>query len=296
MVTSVIFFYFLIFSNFSFFRFLPCNSHHIRENNGAERQQRPSETTTNVETNTTSTATSTEATNTTSTASNTDLTSLPFNIFGSQFTIADFANLVPNPNALNRVRSSLQAYLNDEVFEGQPITDDVISGTINEVIHRLEPILRLVSQYDSPDYDTRASLENLLRNMLPICINLIREDNSQQFGVRLLRLLGQFVSRIFRILIVGMGMLNARVYAMELLNSALQQTIPNASPGLVDLFLPVINNHLSQANRDSDGIQEFLVIRRPAPDGMVASAEGEREPSVSIYLKTILDYIGLFYP
>uniref|UniRef100_A0A2M4CA57 Putative secreted protein n=1 Tax=Anopheles marajoara TaxID=58244 RepID=A0A2M4CA57_9DIPT len=52
---------------------------------------------------------------------------LPFTLFGSQMTIADFANLVPNPNTLNRIRGSLQTYINQTLSpNGAPINDEAV--------------------------------------------------------------------------------------------------------------------------------------------------------------------------
>lgn len=61
-----------------------------------------------------------------STAPSESLSSLPFNFFGSQFTLADFEQIAPNPNTLNRVRDSLQAYVVETLFSGQAISENTM--------------------------------------------------------------------------------------------------------------------------------------------------------------------------
>ncbi|XP_058838857.1 large proline-rich protein BAG6 isoform X2 [Topomyia yanbarensis] len=253
----------------SFDRFLPCNSHHIREN--SDRAASEPTTARNSAANSNNNSSRTTPTSVASQASappSEILTSLPFNLFGSQFTLADFEQIVPNPNTLNRVRDSLQAYVVETLFSGQAISEAAMQDAINLLIQRLEPILSRVSTYDLPDYDTRASIENLIRSSVPFCINLIREDSSQQFGVRLLRFLISFVRRFFMILVTCAGPANAQAFSGELLNMAIfsTQDVPTMSPDLLHLFLPAIHRQLERSSRhDQQDIQEFLVVRRPAP-------------------------------
>ncbi|XP_062709067.1 large proline-rich protein bag6 isoform X5 [Aedes albopictus] len=270
----------------SFDRFLPCNSHHIREN--TDRAASDSATARNATSannassrNSSAGSTPTPATSQPSAPPSESLSSLPFNFFGSQFTLADFEQIAPNPNTLNRVRDSLQAYVVETLFSGQAISENTMQEAISVLIQRLDPILSRVSNYDLPDYDTRASIENLLRNSIPFCINLIREDTSQQFGVRLLRFLIQFVRRFFMILVTGIGANNAHSFSGELLNMAIFSTQDGATvnPALLQLFLPAIHRQLERSGQDDrSDIQEFLVIRRPAP-GQSQSGSADRAPS-----------------
>lgn len=254
-----------------FDRFLPCNSHHIRENGDRGPSAEPVITVRSSAANSGSSSsgtTPTPAAGQPSAPPSEALASLPFNLFGSQFTLADFEQIVPNPNTLNRVRDSLQAYVVQTLFSGQTISDATMQNAINVLIRHLEPILSLVSRYDLPDYDTRASFENLIRNSVPFCMNLIREDSSQQFGVRLLRFLITFVRRFFMILVVGVGQANAESFSRELLNMAIFGTLDssNVVPELVQLFLPAIHRQLERSSHhDQQDIQEFLVIRSRPP-------------------------------
>uniref|UniRef100_A0A1Q3G279 Large proline-rich protein BAG6 n=1 Tax=Culex tarsalis TaxID=7177 RepID=A0A1Q3G279_CULTA len=250
-----------------FDRFLPCNSHHIRES-GDRGPETITLGTSNNSSNNSSSGTTPASAGQPSAPPSESLASLPFNLFGSQFTLADFEQIVPNPNTLNRIRDSLQTYVVQTLFNGEPISEGTMPNAMNELIRHLEPILSLVSRYDLPDYDTRASFENLIRSSVPFCMNLIREDSSQQFGVRLLRFLITFVRRFFMILVVCVGPANAESFSRELFNIAMCGTLDsnNVAPELLRLFLPAIHRQLERSsNHDQQDIQEFLVIRSRPP-------------------------------
>lgn len=263
----------------SFDRFLPCNSHHIRENTDRVSAETITIRSAAPNSNNSSRGGTPASTTTHATAPPSEsLSSLPFNLFGSQFTLADFEQIVPNPNTLNRVRDSLQTYVIDTLFSGQPISDAAMQDAINMLLRRLEPILSRVSRYDLPDYDTRASIENLIRSSVPFCMVLIREDSSQQFGVRLLRFLITFVRRFFMILVTCVGQANAESFSSELLNMAIfsAQDAATVNPDILQLFLPAIQRQLERSSHhDQQDIQEFLVIRRHAP----GHRQSDRAPS-----------------
>ncbi|KAL9692670.1 hypothetical protein quinque_005490 [Culex quinquefasciatus] len=261
-----------------FDRFLPCNSHHIRENGDRGPETITVRTANNS--NSSSSGTTPASGGQPSAPPPESLASLPFNLFGSQFTLADFEQIVPNPNTLNRIRDSLQTYVVQTLFNGEPISEGTMPNAMNALIQQLEPILALVSRYDLPDYDTRASFENLIRRSVPFCMNLIREDSSQQFGVRLLRFLITFVRRFFMILVVGVGAANAESFSRELFNIAVFGTPDTSSvaPELLRLFLPAIHRQLDRSgHHDQQEIQEFLVIRSRPPGEQSSGAN--RGPS-----------------
>lgn len=269
-----------------FDRFLPCNSHHIRENGDRGPSSEPITIRTGASTNNSSNNSSSGTTPASATGGqpsappSESLASLPFNLFGSQFTLADFEQIVPNPNTLNRIRDSLQSYVVQTLFNGEPISEATMQNAMNVLIQHLEPILSLVSRYDLPDYDTRASFENLIRSSVPFCMNLIREDSSQQFGVRLLRFLINFVRRFFMILVVCVGQANAESFSRELFNIAMFGTLDanNVAPELLRLFLPAIHRQLERSShQDQQEIQEFLVIRSRPPGDQSGGAN--RGPS-----------------
>lgn len=70
-----------------------------------------------------------------------------------------------------------------------------------------------------PDYDARASIENLIRKTLPFIINLIRDDESVEFGTRLLREIAVFSKRFIVILLHSIGRPSAQDYLKNIVEA-----------------------------------------------------------------------------
>lgn len=58
---------------------------------------------------------------------------------------------------------------------------------------------------ENPSFDALNSVNNLIRHTLPTIVNLILEDDSTDFGMRLLRALIEFVRRLLMVLVVCVG-------------------------------------------------------------------------------------------
>lgn len=65
------------------------------------------------------------------------------------------------------------------------------------------------------DYDARASIENLIRQSLPLVLRLIREDDSPEFGTRMLRELVTFSKRLTVILLHSIGRSSAQEFLKQ---------------------------------------------------------------------------------
>lgn len=223
---------------------MPCSSHHIRESdvgsdqpipntylrarNQVRRRQPPPPPQENSAASTPRSTTTTQPLSSTRSSSSEDIFNLsfedyntPINLFGSNLTLRDLVDIAPSPSTLNRIRSELHAFIVNTLFSGSPISEENMSEAINQVIQQLNAALIFLPQFDLPDYDSRASVENFIRNTLPFIINLIREDDTTEFGTRLLRELINFVRRLFVILITCVGRSNAELF----LHQVAQMTI-----------------------------------------------------------------------
>ncbi|EAA44118.3 AGAP005963-PB [Anopheles gambiae str. PEST] len=267
----------------TFDRFLPCNSHHIRDNTGSNGD-RSSEGTPN-RTGSGETTANTPNAAPPSTEGGSDTVPMQddvrtaaaatrVNMFGTQLTMGDLQNLVPNPNTLNRIREPLRSYVNRALFTpDREVDEQTVREAGERIINNVMPMLVPVVDIESPEFDTRASLANLMRSTFPSFINLVREDSSSQFGVRLMRLLLTFLRRSFMILIRGVGRERSLMAVSTLVAFALRlHNVPEPERLVRLLIRPTLENNFAAAARhDMFDIQQFLVIRQPAPESAAAT-------------------------
>lgn len=179
---------------------------------------------------------------------------------------------------------------------------------VNQVITLVNQFLLLLPEvFNTPDYDARASIENLIRKTLPFILTLIRDDESNEFGIRLLREIIIFSKRFIVILLHSIGRPCAQNYIRNIIE-AFFATITSATskyrngnysyPGSDEtpkfvLYFPADGNEqrataplqwlrrhihteltkrLQEMRLDSIDVIEFLVIRRPAPSAPVVQA------------------------
>ncbi|XP_055378657.1 large proline-rich protein BAG6 isoform X2 [Condylostylus longicornis] len=194
---------------------------------------------------------------------------IPMSIFGSNLTLRDFIEIAPSPNLLNRIRGELLTCIINNLFAGSTITEENMTNAINTFIQMLNDVLMFLPQFDLPDYDARASVENFLRNRIPFIINLIHEDSSDDFGTRFLRELIQFVQRLLMILVTCVGRNNAEIYLNQISQMAILSEIAEEQEPRRTLhrhLMSAITRQLDLTAQNSGEIQQYLVIRRPAPE------------------------------
>ncbi|KAG5677245.1 hypothetical protein PVAND_007017 [Polypedilum vanderplanki] len=296
----------------SFDRFLPCNSHHIRDDTQSTPQNqqtqtihiRPSQTQTarrtvsldrnsmrqpSAASTTTTTiqiptpvnvsqqqsASSRNRCNHFSGLNNVtdDEMNHQFNIFGIQLSLRDLDSLTPN--FYNSQRLSLRTYLMENYFNNCEINDDTITTAIRGILNELDRYLERLSTYHHPDYDVRKSIENLIMKSLPFIINLIVEDNSSEFGIRIERSLVTFCENVYMILVKCIGIKDTEKFLNDIANliitgDAVQGNLSKFPAYIIQTFL------IERRSYDLSEIQEFLIIKRPgAPAPMEVDDETE---------------------
>lgn len=94
-----------------------------------------------------------------------------------------------------------------------------LSQAVNHIILQLSQFFSLLPDLSIPDYDAKASIENLIRKTLPFILNLIREDESAEFGTRLLREIAMFSKRFIVILLHSIGRPSAQDYLKSVIEA-----------------------------------------------------------------------------
>lgn len=83
----------------------------------------------------------------------------------------------------------------------------------------------MIPDQSIPDYDARSSVENLLRRTLPFIVNLIRDDESIEFGTRLLREIAVFTKRFIVVLLHSLGRGGAQEYLKSIVEAMFRHAL-----------------------------------------------------------------------
>lgn len=87
----------------------------------------------------------------------------------------------------------------------------------------------LLPDINIPDYDARASVENLIRRSLPFVLNLIHGDESGEFGTRLLREIITFSKRLTVILLHSIGRPGAQEFLKQIIEAVFTSIVAASS-------------------------------------------------------------------
>lgn len=271
-------------------RFLPCNSHHIRDNSSNQQQQnqqtqthvRPVQRrTVSLDRNSVRQPAATLHVptrfqqNQAASASNRNrrivegLNNITdeelnhrFSLFGIQLSLRDLDNLAPS--FYNAQRDDLRSFLRQNYFNNEEINEQTVSVAIRDILTELEKYLERLSKFSHPDYDVRKSIENLIMKSLPFIINLITDDNSSEFGVRIERQLVTFCENIYMILVKCIGVRETETYLNEVATMVMTGESENVENlrrfprYIIQTFL------IERRSYDLSEIQEFLIIKRPS--------------------------------
>lgn len=225
------------------FRFLPCNSHHIRDNNQQSsqnnQQTRQTQTTAprtgarfrtesldrsplmppsvNISFRDLGTVSSRNSLRGIRNITNEEYTRT-FNMFGIQFALQDIDRITPT--YLSNIRPDLRTYLL-KYFVGETINDENMESGVLNIITSLEKYTNRLKTFNHPEYDVLASLNKLLHQFLPEIIKLINDDSAEDFGSRVGRQLLTFCENFYMILVKCIGQFNAETYLNEIANIAM---------------------------------------------------------------------------
>ncbi|XP_034120894.1 large proline-rich protein bag6-B isoform X3 [Drosophila guanche] len=303
----------------AFDRFLPCNSHHIREpeplpqnnnNNSSNNNHRrtnaatagaagtssataaggaaPSATATAAATAGAATDGITEMMNFFTTPAN--RTTPPVNTgvaAAAASAPAPASSSASAPNAAattvtpspfgdrsSNLRSELSSFLNSSVFDGAPISQETIPAAISRALDWFNGSLIYLPQYELPEYNSRESVINILRQSLRLIMELCISAPSTvaQFEQNLKKICEQFRVRLFSVLLLCLGSDNAEIYwhqMMTILRTPMQTTFQNQGWWVyVDPRIPT--------QTDTADAQQFLVLRSTQPDLSAAGVEQQQ--------------------
>lgn len=186
-----------------------------------------------------------------------------FSLFGIQFSLRDLDNLAPS--FYNAQRNDLQSFLRQNYFTEGEINEQTVSVAIRNILTELDKYLESLASFTHQDYDVRKSIENLIMKSLPFIINLITDDNSTEFGVRIERQLITFCENVYMILVKCIGVRDTEKYLNEIVSMVLIGETADITGNLGRFPRYIIQTLLiERRSYDLSEIQEFLIIKRPS--------------------------------
>lgn len=305
----------------SFDRYLPCNSHHVRDPEqreqtiniprrsrfhiqtpGPSRATIPAQLASLLTTNrrgsnpsaavpllstTINRSRSVDSANASSTSASANVlndaelnTFIP--IFGSnqiQIQVRDLANVSPTPSTLNRIRSDLRNYIETALCFGSTATEENITTAVDQVLTMINQFWLLMPELNvtTGEFDVKASVENLIRKTLPFVLYLIRDDESSEFGTRLLREIIFFSKRLTVILIKTIGRTSTQDFLKKIVEDIFREITANGE-GTARTALQWLQRHIQaeiqrqirDIGASAVDVIQYIVIRCPAPNAVTA--------------------------
>ena len=186
-----------------------------------------------------------------------------FSLFGIQFSLRDLDNLAPS--FYNAQREDLRTFLRQNYFNDGEINEQTVSAAIREILSELDKYLSRLSNFAHPDFDVRKSIENLIMKSLPFIINLITDDNSSEFGIRIERQMITFCENVYMILVKCIGVQDTEKYLNDIANMVMMGGEAESAGNLGRFPRYIIQTFLiERRSYDLNEIHEFLVVKRPS--------------------------------
>ncbi|XP_075161945.1 uncharacterized protein LOC142234660 isoform X2 [Haematobia irritans] len=287
----------------SFDRFLPCNSHHVRDHQSNANNDSANRNATQMNTNAAGVGRSGRANiiarrpnrimpdillpirRSAARAVGSTLTDPPVSRTGNSTASSSnnstarvrpsFEWFVPQSGSSNassstetrrlNIHSQLMTFIENQMFKGKPINDENMNPAINRAVQWFGESLLYLPQYEKPEYDSRDSIINILRKTLPIVIELMKKNpvNLPDFEQKLREICEQFRKRLYSVLIVCIGRANADLYWSQLMR-LLCVSIQSTFDGEVVEFLTLYVNPNIPNSCDEIDAQQFIVHRGSA--------------------------------
>nr|XP_016924650.2 large proline-rich protein BAG6 isoform X7 [Drosophila suzukii] len=287
----------------AFDRFLPCNSHHIREPEPLPHSTNAQGASTNRGTSTASAVGAAVVSPTAAvgtrpaSAGNAVATAVVGGLAtpssGEAATVASNTTAAPPQAVLStstptpvgdssNLRTQLRSFLTDSLFVGVPINEQTIPGAIGRALEWFGESLVYLPQYERPEYNSRDSVCNILRVSLRLIIELCSATpggaDSGQFEQSLKQICDQFRKRLYSVLFLCLGSANAELYwrqLMRLLCAPMRSNFRNEALQFLCIYIdPTI-----PAQTDTVDAQQFLVLRsvQAAPPTAVEEQQPQQQ-------------------
>lgn len=236
----------------SFDRFLPCNSHHIRDQQQQQNQSRnstPRREARNV--NVVAPSVNEQAPPTTSAVPPhvEDELNRRFTLFGIEMSLRDLNNLTAG--FYGSQREEMRTFIRQRFFAGSDISQVVVSDSVLKMIEAMGLYLERLEQYPQINFIARQSVENYLMESMPQLINTIFEDTLIEFGVTFEQQLSQFCQKFYMILVTCIGSQNAEKYLKDIAGMVMTVNLSSMIQKYID----------DRQNYDFNLIQRFLIAK-----------------------------------
>ncbi|XP_004524578.1 GATA zinc finger domain-containing protein 14 isoform X2 [Ceratitis capitata] len=301
----------------SFDRFLPCNSHHIREpetnsnGNGGNGTNGGNATPVNANTNSTTNNPTPQVR-----AANTpnprpprtlaDILSVgratPTAGGPTTSTIDQIRNLLYGPSTSSpsgstptasscRLQAEFRNFFAEQLFYNTLINEQTVPPIVDSTILWMNRILVRLPEYELPEVDARKSVANIVRLMLPQFIETVVDGqcSMSEFEERLMKICKDFITRLYSVFIICAGRSNADVYWPTVM-SLFQMLINGYFSGEALAFLRFYFNRAIPSSVDTEDAQQFIVYRNSSEtDVEMESVEASSPSGVNNRMEFTID-------
>ena len=88
----------------------------------------------------------------------------------------------------------------------------------------MEHVVSALTRFEKSEFDSRASFEAVFRNCFPAIVNLIRDDETDQFGERFITAVSRFFRCTFIMILHCLGRTNATLFFDEIIRLLISAT------------------------------------------------------------------------